>query len=138
MNYSVNLLKLLGINVAAEVIRQKNSPEQRLFQAVVLQAFEDAMTTQGTKQDSYLKKEAHDWLLEGNKSFEYICWNAGFDPDVISSKYARLVSDGKIVFTELQKSWVKYRGLYKDYRSAKTSSERKKIMEKITEVNLKR
>ena len=57
MNYSVNLLKLLGINVAADVIKNKNSPEQRLFQAIVLQAFEDAMTTQGTKQESYLKKK---------------------------------------------------------------------------------
>ena len=138
MNYSVNLLKLLGINVAADVIKQKNSPEQRLFQAIVLQAFEDAMTTQGTKQESYLKKEAHDWLLDKNKSFEFICWNAGFDPDVISSKYFKLVKEGKVTFTELQRSWVKYRGLYQDYRKAKTSSERKEIMERIVEVNLKR
>ena len=137
MNYSVNLLKLLGINVAADVIKNKNSPEQRLFQAIVLQAFEDAMTTQGTKQESYLKKEAHDWLLDKNKSFEFICWNAGFDPDVISSKYYKLVKDGKVTFTELQKEWVKYRNLYKDYRAASNRQDRKNIMDKIMKVKVK-
>ena len=123
--------------MAADVIKNKNSPEQRLFQAIVLQAFEDAMTTQGTKQESYLKKEAHDWLLDKNKSFEFICWNAGFDPDVISSKYYKLVKDGKVTFTELQKEWVKYRNLYIDYRAANNSEDRKCIMEKIMIVKLK-
>ena len=57
--YSPNLLKILGTDMAAEVLNPKNSSEQRLFQAIVLQAFEDALTTQGSKQESYLKKDAH-------------------------------------------------------------------------------
>jgi hypothetical protein len=122
--------------MAAEVLSPKTSSEQRLFQAIVLQAFEDALTTQGSKQESYLKKDAHDWFLEKNKTFDSVCWNAGFDPDLIHEKYKKLLRDGKVVFTELQKEWVRYRGLYRDYRAADNSKDRKNIMLKITSVKL--
>jgi hypothetical protein len=122
--------------MAAEVLSPKTSSEQRLFQAIVLQAFEDALTTQGSKQESYLKKDAHDWFLEKNKTFDSVCWNAGFDPDLIHEKYKKLLKDGKVVFTELQKEWVRYRGLYRDYRAADNSKDRKNIMLKITSVKL--
>tara|TARA_R100000664_G_scaffold12876_1_gene20636 strand:+ start:238 stop:630 length:393 start_codon:yes stop_codon:yes gene_type:complete len=130
------LLKILGTELASTVLK-KHSPEQRLFQAIVLQAFEDALTTHGTKEDSYLKKDAHDWFLEKNKTFEYVCWNSGFDPEIIHEKYKRLLKDGKVTFTELQKEWVKYRNLYIDYRAANNSEDRKCIMEKIMKVKLK-
>ena len=134
--YSPNLLKILGTDMAAEVVDSKKPAEQRLFQAIVLQAFEDAMTTQGSKQESYLKKDAHDWFIDKNKSFEEVCWFAGFDPDIIHEKYKKLVYEGKVVFTELQREWVRYRGLYRDYRAASNSNDRKNIMEKIMEVKL--
>jgi len=137
VSYSPNLLKILGTNIAAQVINERKPPEQRLFQAIVLQAFEDALTTQGSKQESYLKKDAHDWFLENNKSFQAVCWYAGFDPEIINEKYLKLLRDGKITFTELQREWVRYRGLYRDYRSAKTSSERRVIMLEITKVKRK-
>ena len=73
--------------MAAEVVDSKKPAEQRLFQAIVLQAFEDAMTTQGSKQESYLKKDAHDWFIDKNKSFEEVCWFAGVYPDIIHEKY---------------------------------------------------
>ena len=73
--------------MAAEVLSPKTSSEQRLFQAIVLQAFEDALTTQGSKQESYLKKDAHDWFLDKNKAFEEVCWFAGlFIIKIISQK----------------------------------------------------
>ena len=136
MSYSPSLLKILGTELASAVLK-KHPPEQRLFQAIVLQAFEDALSTHGTKEDSYLKKDAHDWFLEKNKSFEYVCWNSGFDPEIIHEKYKRLLENGKITFTELQKEWVKYRNLYIDYRAANNSEDRKCIMEKIMIVKLK-
>ena len=123
--------------MAAEVLNTKKSSEQRLFQAIVLQAFEDALTTQGSKQESYLKKDAHDWFLEKNKSFEDVCWYAGFDPEIIHEKYKNLLNQGKVKFTELQKEWVRYRGLYRDYRAADNSKDRRNIMLKITKVKLK-
>ena len=136
--YSPNLLKILGTDMAAEVVDSKKPAEQRLFQAIVLQAFEDAMTTQGSKQESYLKKDAHDWFIDKNKSFEEVCWFAGFDPDIIHEKYVNLLKENKIIFTELQKSWVKYRSLYRDYRAANNSTERKTIMKRIISVQRKK
>ena len=120
----------MGTEIASAVLK-KHSPEQRLFQAIVLQAFEDALSTHGTKEDSYLKKDAHDWFLDKNNRFDSICWFAGFDPEIIHEKYIKLLKENKIIFTELQTSWVKYRNLYKDYRSATTSAERRTIMIKI-------
>ena len=137
MSYSPNLLKLLGTDMASQIISDK-TPEQRLFQAIVLQAFEDALTTHGSKQESYLKKDAHDWFLEQTKSFEDVCWYAGFDPDIIHEKYVNLLKENKIIFTELQKSWVKYRILYRDYRAANNSTERKTIMKRIISVQRKK
>ena len=138
MSYSPSLLKTLGTDIASMVINEEKSPEQKLFQAIVLQAFEDALTTHGSKQESYLKKDAHDWFLEKNKFFEDVCWNAGFAPEIIHEKYKKLIIEGKVVFTELQREWVRYRGLYRDYRAADNSKDRKNIMLKITRVKLKR
>ena len=137
MSYSPGLLKILGIDIASHVLNEKRSPEQRLFRAIVLQAFEDALTSHGSKQESYLKKDAHDWFLEFSKSFEAVCWYAGFDPEIINEKYKKLIVDGKITFTELQKDWVKYRGLYRDYRAADNPKSRKEIMKKITDIKIK-
>ena len=138
MNYTPNLLKILGINIASIIINCKKLPEQRLFQAIVLQAFEDALNTQSTKQESYFKKDAHDWFLNNGDEFQSICWYAGFDPEVIHDRYKKLIKENRIVFNKLQKSWIKYRDLYKQYRAAKTSVERKNIMLKIVKVNLGR
>ena len=80
--------------MAAEVVDSKKPAEQRLFQAIVLQAFEDAMTTQGSKQESYLKKDAHDWFIDKNKSFEEVCWFAGFDPDIqVNHIYGKMMEE---------------------------------------------
>ena len=138
MNYSANLLKLLGIRISSTVVEKTKSPEEKLFQAVLLQAFEDVSTLSGSKQESYLKKDAHDWILDNGKNFKNVCWCAGLDPDYVHDRYIKLVKNGSIKFTELQRSWVKYRELYKDYRSANSSSERREIMFKISEVNLKK
>ena len=131
MSCTPSLLRILGTEMAAEILKEDKSPEQKLFQAIVIQAFEDALTTHGSKQESYLKKDAHDWFLDKNNRFDSICWFAGFDPEIIHEKYIKLLRENKIKFTELQKSWVKYRDLYKEYRAASTSSERRTIMVKI-------
>ena len=55
--------------------------------------------------------------------------------DLILKLFMR--NNGKITFTELQKEWVKYRNLYKDYRAASNSQDRKNIMDKIMKVKVK-
>jgi len=124
--------------MAAEIVKENKTSEQRLFQAIILQAFEDALNIHGSKQESYFKKDAHDWFLKNSEEFQFVCWNAGFDPDIILDQYNKLLKNKKIFFTKLQLSWIEYRNLYKKYRAAKTQSERRNIMLKIVKVNLGR
>ena len=80
------------------------------------------------------KQNKNSWHDE----FQSICWYAGFDPEVIHDCYKKLIKENKIVFTKTQKSWIEYRDLYKQYRAAKNSAERRSIMLKIVKVNLGR
>ena len=134
-NYSPNLLRLLGTKIAAAFITRQRPPEQKLFQAIILQALEDAISTSGVKKDTYWKEDSHKWFLENSKSFQDICWNADLDPEVIREKYISLVDNGKVVFNELQKSWINYRECYRLYRAAKTKEERKQIKKRIDKLD---
>tara|TARA_R100000231_G_C5205226_1_gene128743 strand:- start:73 stop:483 length:411 start_codon:yes stop_codon:yes gene_type:complete len=131
VSFSPSLLKILGTNISHALIDTTRPCEQRLFQAIIVQAFEDALNPSPTKTETYYKIDAHNWFMYPDTMFEKICWLAGFDPDIITDRYKRLQDTGQVTFSKTQKTWVEYRKLYKDYRSANCSSERKIIMERI-------
>ena len=131
MSYSPNLLKNLGIKLAMMFTREKRPAEIRLFQAILLQAFEDSLSMSGFKRETYWKEDSYKWFLEDSKDFQYICWNADMDPQVVRDEFVKLMKNGKIKFTELQKSWINYREFYKHYRNAKTKEEREEVKRKI-------
>ena len=131
MSFSPSLLKILGTNISHALIDTTRPCEQRLFQAIIVQAFEDALNPSPTKTETYYKIDAHNWFTYPDTMFEKICWLAGFDPDIITDRYKRLQDTGQVTFSKTQKTWVEYRKLYKAYRGANCSSERKLIMERI-------
>ena len=131
MSYSPNLLKNLGIKLAMMFTQQKRPAEIRLFQAILLQAFEDSLSMSGFKRETYWKEDSYKWFLEDGKDFQYVCWNADMDPQVVRDEFVKLMKNGKIQFTELQKSWINYREFYKHYRNAKTKEEREEVKRKI-------
>jgi predicted DNA-binding transcriptional regulator len=131
MSYSPNLLKNLGIKLAMMFAQQKRPAEIRLFQAILLQAFEDSLSMSGFKRETYWKEDSYKWFLEDGKDFQYVCWNADMDPQVVRDEFVKLMKNGKIKFTELQKSWINYREFYKHYRNAKTKEEREEVKRKI-------
>ena len=131
MSYSPNLLKNLGIKLAMMFTQEKRPAEIRLFQAILLQAFEDSLSMSGFKRETYWKEDSYKWFLEDSKDFQYICWNADMDPQVVRDEFVKLMKNGKIKFTELQKSWINYREFYKHYRNAKTKEEREEVKRKI-------
>ena len=47
-----------------------------LFQAIILQELEDAISTSGVKKDTYWKEDSHKWFLENSKSF-YLLHHGG-------------------------------------------------------------
>ena len=135
VNYSPDLLRLLGTNLAASFVTRKRPPEQKLFQAIILQAFEDAVSKSGFKRETYWKEDSHKWFLENSKDFQKTCWLADIDPSIIRERYIHLFKQGEIEFTELQKSWINYRECYRLYREAKTKEERVEIKKRIDKLN---
>tara|TARA_R100001086_G_scaffold210901_2_gene126801 strand:- start:524 stop:862 length:339 start_codon:yes stop_codon:yes gene_type:complete len=92
------LLKFLGIKLSAEITKYKTFSEQRLFQAILVQALEDAVNPSGLKKETYYKYESHCWFIDNGEEFKNICWGADMDPDFIRGEYLRLVDSEKIFF----------------------------------------
>jgi len=138
MTCSPSLLKLLGIKLAMEIIKPKVLSEQRLFQAIIVQALEDVMNPSSFKKETYWKEDAYRWFYNNSVDFQDVCWAADMDPEVIRDEFIKLVKNKKIYFTKLQTHWLNYRELYKLYREAESKEERREIKKRIDLENLKR
>ena len=128
---SPHLLKIMGTNLATEFVREPKIPDQRLYQAVIIQAFEDCLYTLGGKQEAYYKKDAHEWFLNKSPDFEKICYMAGLEPDMVHRRYKRCLEEKIIVFTEVQRYWIEYKNEYKNYRAAVSKEERRSVKKRI-------
>ena len=128
----------MGIKLANELIKPKGDPEQRLFQAIIVQALEDSLSGSVFKKETYWKHDAHKWFLSNCEDFQEVCWSADMDPEFVRSEYIKLIRDKKIIFSMLQQSWINYRELYVLYRKASSKEERKKIRDLIQIENKKR
>ena len=91
MTCSPSLLKLLGIKLAMELTSHKPQAEQRLFQAIIVQALEDATNPSAFKKETYWKEDSHKWFLENSKDFQNVCWNADMDPEMVREEYVKLI-----------------------------------------------
>lgn len=134
MNYSLNLLEILGINISRELTREQRLPEERLFQAIILQAFEDALSIGELKQDAYAKQDSFNWFSTLSDDFDTVCWFGNFDPEIIRNKFNELVRNKTIHYTKKQLKWLRYRFLYKQYREVETKQERRQILKEIKEI----
>jgi len=134
VNYSLNLLEILGTNIARELTREQRLPEERLFQAIILQAFEDALSEGDLKQDAYSKQDSYNWFSTISQDFDTVCWFANFDPEIIRNKFNELVKNKTIQYTKKQLKWLRYRFLYKQYREVNTKDERRKILSEIKSI----
>lgn len=134
MNYSLNLLEILGINISRELTREQRLPEERLFQAIILQAFEDALSFGELKSDAYAKQDSFDWFSTVSDDFDTVCWFGNFDPEIIRNKFNELVKNKTIHYTKKQLKWLRYRFLYKQYREVETKQERRQILKEINQI----
>jgi len=134
VNYSLNLLKILGINISRELLREQRLPEERLFQAIILQAFEDSLSVGEHKHDAYCKQDSYDWFTNDTKNFNNVCWFANFEPEIIRGKFNELISKKIIRYTKVQLKWLRYRWLYKQYRATIDKDTRRKILKEIKSI----
>jgi hypothetical protein len=134
VNYSLNLLEILGTRISRELTREQRLPEERLFQAIILQAFEDALNMGGQKNDAYTKQDSFYWFSTLSDDFDKVCWFANFDPEIIRHKFNELTSKKVIYYTKKQLKWLRYRWLYKEYRRVKNKFEKRKILNEIKSI----
>jgi len=127
----------MGIELASIILNSQKSTEERLYQAVVIQAFEDCLYNSGGKNEAYNKKEAHDWFVDNSEDFQQVCWLGGFDPDNVRERYLKLLKEKKIYFSDVQLYWLEYKQAYADYREADDKETRRDVKKRILKVRKK-
>jgi hypothetical protein len=100
----------MGTNIATEILKTPATSEHRLYQAVVVQAFEDCLYTLG---------------------------GANLDPSHVHSRYKWCLENKVIVFTEVQCYWIEYKNEYQKYRGVDTKEERRSIKNRIDQIRYK-
>ena len=138
MTCAPSLLKYLGTKLSLAITKPKAFAEQRLFQAILVQALEDATNPSNFKRETYHKHDSHCWFIDNSVDFQNVCWGAELDPDFVRGEYLKMVDNGKIIFTKMQVAWIRYRSLYKRYREAKSKDERREIRALILKENHKK
>ena len=138
MTCAPSLLKYLGTKLSLAITKPKAFAEQRLFQAILVQALEDATNPSNFKRETYHKHDSHCWFVDNSEDFQNVCWGAELDPDFVRGEYLKMVDNEKIVFTKIQIAWIRYRDLYKRYREAKSKDERREIRALILKENYKK
>ena len=126
----------MGIKLAMELIKEKPLSEQRLFQAIIVQALEDVMNISSFKKESYWKEDAYKWFYSNSEDFQDVCWAADMDPELIRGEFFKLIKLKKIKFSKMQTHWLNYRELYRLYREADSKEERREIKKRIDYENL--
>ena len=138
MTCAPSLLKYLGTKLSLAITKPKAFAEQRLFQAIIVQALEDAINPSNFKRETYHKHDSHCWFVDNSDDFQQVCWGAELDPDFVRGEYLKMIDEGKIKFSSMQVSWLRYRELYRRYREAGSKEERREIRALIIKENLKK
>lgn len=128
----------MGIKLSMELTRPKELAEQRLFQAILVQALEDVLSPSIFKKETYWKEDAYKWFQSNSEDFQDVCWAADMDPELIRGEFLKLIKNKKIKFSKVQQRWLNYRELYRLYREAGSKEERREIRKRIYEENDKR
>ena len=124
----------MGIKLSMELTRPKELAEQRLFQAILVQALEDVLNPSNFKKETYWKQDAYKWFYGNSEDFQDVCWAADIDPELIRGEFIKLIKNKKIKFSNKQQRWLNYRELYRLYREADSKEERREIKKKITKL----
>ena len=92
----------MGIKLAMELIKEKPLSEQRLFQAIIVQALEDVMNFSSFKKEAYWKEDAYKCFYANSLDFQDVCWSAEMDPELIRGEFFKLIKLKKIRFSKIQ------------------------------------
>jgi len=127
VSYSVELLKLMGTKIATQVLysQQNASSETRLWQAVVMTAFEDCICNLNDKKSSIAKWDAFKWFHDTN-DFERVCYLADFDADYVRERFYKAVDNETIRLNQRQIAWAKYQEALSAYQNETEDKKKRK------------
>jgi len=137
MSYSVNLLKLMGTKVATQVLFAENQPSEiKMWQAVVLTAFEDVTNNLSDKKSSIAKWDAFKWFHDRDE-FDTVCYLADFDADYVYERYLLAVDNEVIKFSQKQIAWARYSEVINQY-NIETDKKKRSQLKKQLEIERQR
>jgi len=129
--YSVDLLKLMGTNIAADIVAENHvCNEQKLWRHVILNAFEDTKVMSGERKSSLQKCDAHFWIAK-SLDFEQICWWAGWEPDNVRYRYYKALKSGDIKFKRRHFLWHQYDLLFQRLKVEKDLDKRRELRRNV-------
>ncbi len=129
----------MGIEIASSLIESnKHEPEQKLWQAVLVNAFEDVLCNASDKKSAIAKWQANEWFKNHNeKDFESICYMSGFDPEYVKQRYNLAIKQNKIKFNQRQKAWGKYYEVLMKFHAAETREVKRELKLNLEKVRQK-
>ena len=131
MIYSVDLLKLMGTSIAADIVAENHvCNEQKLWRHVILNAFEDTKVMSGERKSSLQKCDAHFWIAK-SIDFEQICWWAGWEPDNVRYRYYKALKSGDIKFKRRHFLWHQYDLLFQRLKVEEDLDKRRELRRNV-------
>jgi len=127
MSYYQDLLNVMGINFATEMVKQDLPNETKMWRAVINNAIGDVALNLSDRKSSLLKMEAHYWIMDNTEDFQQVCYLAELEPDDVRRQYIRALEQNKIVFTDRQVKWKKYNDNYQKLKTIPTKEGRREL-----------
>tara|TARA_R110000796_G_scaffold146832_6_gene263535 strand:- start:2599 stop:3066 length:468 start_codon:yes stop_codon:yes gene_type:complete len=131
MSTSPHLLQVMGLKFARSILNKDIDGEQKLWRAVVVNAFDDTLIELSDRKMSLFKISAHNWILKCSKEFELVCYWGKLDPDDMVECYIKALQHHNIKFNERQLMWKQYDNLYRKMLSAENKFDKKVKRKKV-------
>ena len=81
---------------------EQKLPEEKLWYAVIVQAFTDAAYAGNRRDPLYAKREAIEWMTTQGKDFKLVFHYAGYEAEYAMRKVRNLLTLVKYQITEIQ------------------------------------
>ena len=127
----------MGTKVATQILFAENqSSEIKMWQAVVMTAFEDVINNLSDKKSSIAKWDAFKWFHD-RVEFDTVCYLADFDADYVYERYLKAVDNEIIRFTQRQIAWARYSEVINQY-NIETDKKKRSQLKKQLEIERQR
>jgi hypothetical protein len=121
----------MGTKVATQVLFAENQPSEiKMWQAVVMTAFEDVTNNLSDKKSSIAKWDAFKWFHDRDE-FDTVCYLADFDADYVYERYLLAIDNEVIRFTQRQMAWARYSEVINQYNIETDKKKRSKLKKQL-------